>query len=71
MFQPMESGKIPTRPAVNVRLSTADYLLLAGLAQADGTTLSGYVRTLVRRHLSLGEAASSPTGRADSTPGAP
>jgi hypothetical protein len=55
---PVEPGHAPDTPAINVRLTAADYLCVARLAEADGTSLSGYVRTLVRRHVRAQEVAS-------------
>ena len=43
--------QLPADPAVLVRLTPADYLSIAVLAQVDGQSMGGYVRTLLRRHL--------------------
>jgi uncharacterized protein (DUF1778 family) len=46
-------GRAPATVAINVRLNEDDYLCIARLAEADGTSLAGYVRRLVRRHLGV------------------
>lgn len=56
---PMNPGKAPATPAVNVRLSESDYLKVAELAARDGAGLAGFVRTLVRRHLESQPGATS------------
>jgi hypothetical protein len=48
---PLNPRQAQETPAILVRLTGDDYLGVARLAEADGTSLSGYVRTLVRRHL--------------------
>lgn len=48
---PKTKGAAPGVPAVRVPLSERDYLEVARLAEADGTSLAGYVRMIVRRHL--------------------
>jgi hypothetical protein len=53
---PIEPGRVPEVPAINVRLTADDYLWVARLAEADGTSLSGYVRTLIRRHVGAQDA---------------
>jgi predicted DNA-binding protein len=55
LIGPKNPGQAPSTVAINVRLAEDDYLRIARLAEADGTSLAGYVRTLIRRHLeSLG-----------------
>ena len=49
--------QLPTDPAVLVRLTPADYLTIARLAQVDGQSMGGYVRTMIRRHLRPTQAA--------------
>lgn len=51
MAGPRTKGQAPAEPAILVRLDEADYLMIAELAELDGNSLSGYLRTLIRRHL--------------------
>ena len=51
MMGSKKPGQAPATPAVLVRLSEADYLAVASAAERDGASLSGFVRTLLRRHI--------------------
>lgn len=52
---PVQPGRVPEHSAILVRLSKSDYQTVAESAERDGTSLGGYVRTLVRRHIEATE----------------
>jgi hypothetical protein len=68
---PMIPGVAPATPAVFVRLSEADYLVVAELAEQQDMSLAKFVRSIVRQHLDTQTADRlAPVDRSNSPCGA-